>query len=62
VASHYKVDIKAVSMGNIVPDGVGDETVMNRADALAAPAADMLTDDFTDFLFPDVPAAGSPQA
>jgi hypothetical protein len=35
---------------------------MNRADALAATAADMLTEDFANFLFPDAPAAGGPQA
>jgi hypothetical protein len=35
---------------------------MDRADALAATAADMLAEDFADFLFPDAPAAGGPQA
>jgi hypothetical protein len=35
---------------------------MNRVDALAAPATDVLAEDFTDFLFPDAPVAGSPQA
>jgi hypothetical protein len=35
--------------------------VMNRADALAAPAADILTEDFMDFLFPDAPLAGAPK-
>jgi hypothetical protein len=29
---------------------------------LAATAADMLVEDFTDFLFPDAPTAGNPQA
>jgi hypothetical protein len=62
VASHYQVDFEAVSTGYVVPDGVDDETAMNRADALAASAADMLTEDFTDFLFPDAPAAGYLQA
>jgi hypothetical protein len=62
VASHYQVDFEAVSMGYIVLNGVDDETVMNRTDALAAPAIDMLAEDFTDFLFPDAPAAGGPQA
>jgi hypothetical protein len=62
VASHYQVDFEAVSTGYIVPDGVDDETVMNRADALAAPAADMLAEDFTDFVFPDAPVASGPQA
>jgi hypothetical protein len=36
--------------------------VMHRADALAASAADLLAEDFVDFLFPDAPAAGVPQA
>jgi hypothetical protein len=31
---------------------------MNRADALAAPAADILAENFMDFLFPDAPPAG----
>jgi hypothetical protein len=35
---------------------------MNRTDALAATAADMLAEDLTDFLFPDAPAVGDPQA
>jgi hypothetical protein len=35
---------------------------MDRADALAATAADMLVEDFTDFLFPDASAAGGLQA
>jgi hypothetical protein len=62
VASHYQLDFEAVSTGYIVPDGVDEETAMHRADALAASAADQLAEDFTDFLFPDAPAAGGPQA
>jgi hypothetical protein len=62
VASHYQVDFEAVSMGYVVSVGVDDEVAMNSADALAAPAADMLTEDFTEFLFPDAPAVGGPQA
>jgi hypothetical protein len=62
VASHYQVDFEAISTGYAVPVGVDDEVVMNRADALAAPAADMLAEDITDFLFPDAPVAGGPQA
>jgi hypothetical protein len=62
VASHYQVDFEAISMGYVVPDGIDDGVVMNRAHALAAPAADMLAEDFTEFLFPDAPAAGGPQA
>jgi hypothetical protein len=62
VASHYQLDFEVVSTGYIVPDDVDEETVMHRADALAASAADVLAEDFTDFLFPDAPAAGGPQA
>jgi hypothetical protein len=35
---------------------------MNRADAFAATAADMLAKDFADFLFADAPSAGDPQS
>jgi hypothetical protein len=62
VASHYQVYFEAVSSGYVVPVGVEDEVVMNHANALAATAADMLAEDFTDFLFPDAPGAGDPQA
>jgi hypothetical protein len=62
VASHYQVDFEAVSLGYVVPIGVEDEVVMDRANALAATIADMLTEDFTDFLFSDAPVAGGPQA
>jgi gentisate 1,2-dioxygenase len=62
VASHYQVDLEAVSTGYVVPVVVDDEVAMNRADALVAPAADILAEDFTDFLFSDAPAAGDPQA
>jgi hypothetical protein len=62
VASHNQVDFEGVFSDYVVPIGVEDEVVMNRADALTATDADMLTEDFTDFLFPDTPAAGGPQA
>jgi hypothetical protein len=61
VTSHYQVDLEAVSTG-YVPVGVDDEVVMNRADVLAAPAANVLAEDFTDFLFFDAPPAGGPEA
>jgi hypothetical protein len=35
---------------------------MNRVDTLVAPTADMLAEDFIDFLFLDAPATGGPQA
>jgi hypothetical protein len=62
VASHYQVDLEAVSTGYVVPVGVDDEVAMNGVDAIAAPAVDILAEDFTDFLFLDAPAAGDPQA
>jgi hypothetical protein len=62
VESHYQVDFEAVSSGYVDPVGVEDEEAMNRADALAATAADTLAEDFVDFLFLDAPGAGNPQA
>jgi hypothetical protein len=62
VASHYQVDFEAVSLGYVVPDGIEDEVAMDRVDVLATTAADMLAEDFTNFLSPDAPAAGGPQA
>jgi hypothetical protein len=62
VASHYQVDFEVVSSGYIIPVSVEDEVAMDCTDALAATAADMLAEDFTDFLFPYAPAAGGPQA
>jgi hypothetical protein len=62
VGSHYQVDFEAVSSGYVVPVGVEDEEAMNRADALAAPAAEAFAEDFMEFLFPDAPGADDPQA
>jgi hypothetical protein len=62
VASHYQVNFEAVSSGYVIPIGVEDEVAMDRADALAATAADTLTKEFMDFLFPDAPGASNPQA
>jgi hypothetical protein len=62
VASHYQVDFEVVSSGYVIPVGVEDEVAMSRADALAATAANMLAEDFVDFLFPDAPDARDPQA
>jgi hypothetical protein len=56
------VDFEAVSSGYIVPVGVEDEEAMNHADALAAPAANALAEDFMNFLFPDTPGVDDPQA
>jgi hypothetical protein len=62
VGLHYQVYFKAVSSGYVVPVGVEDEKEMNHADALAAPVADVLAEDFMEFLFPDAPGANDPQA
>jgi TolA-binding protein len=62
VGSHYQVNFEAVASGYVIPEGVEDEVVMERADALAAAAAETLAEDFEDFLFSDAPDAGEPQA
>jgi hypothetical protein len=62
VGLHYQVDFEAVSSGYVVPVGIEDEEAMNRVDALAAPAADAIAEDFMEFLFPDAPGADDPQA
>jgi hypothetical protein len=61
VVSHYQVNLEDVSTGYVVPVGIDGEVVMDRADALAAPATDILAEDFTDFLFPDAPPTGGPK-
>jgi hypothetical protein len=62
VVSHYQVNFEAVASGYVILEGVEDEVAMERADALAAAAAESLVEDFEDFLFPDAPDAGEPQA
>jgi hypothetical protein len=62
VVSHYRVDLEAISTGYVVPVGVDDEVEMNHVDTLAAPAANILTEDFMEFLFLDAPPAGGPEA
>jgi hypothetical protein len=62
VRSHYEVNLEAVASGYVVPEGIEDDVAMERADALAAAAVEMLAEDFKDFLFPDAPDAGEPQA
>jgi hypothetical protein len=61
VASHYQVDLEAISTGYVVPVGIDDEVAINRADTLAALAANVLAEDFLEFLFPDAPPAGGPE-
>jgi hypothetical protein len=62
VVSHYRVNIEAISTGYVVPFGVDDEVEMNRMDTLTAPTANILAEDFMEFLFPDAPPAGGPKA
>jgi hypothetical protein len=62
VRSHYEVDFEAVASGYVVPEGVEDEAAMELADALAADAAEALTEAFAEFLFPDAADADEPQA
>jgi hypothetical protein len=62
VRSHYEVNFEAVAEGYIVPEGVEDEVAMERADALAAEAADAFAEAFEDFLFPDAADADAPPA
>jgi hypothetical protein len=52
VASHYRVNLGAISTGYVVPIGVDDEVEMNRVDTLAALASHILAEDFMEFLFP----------
>jgi hypothetical protein len=62
VASHYRVNLGAISTGFVVPIGIDDEVEMNRVDALTAPAANVLIEEFMEFLFSDAPPAGGPEA
>jgi hypothetical protein len=40
---HYQVNLEVVSTSYVIPIGVDDEVALDRADALAAPSADILT-------------------
>jgi hypothetical protein len=62
VVSHYRVDVEAISTGYVVPVDVADEVEMNLVDTLVTPTANILTEDFMEFLFLDAPPAGGPQA
>jgi hypothetical protein len=62
VRSYYEVNFEAVASGDVVPEGVEDEVAMEQVDALAADAAETLTEDFLEFLFPDAADADTPQA
>jgi hypothetical protein len=61
VQSHYRVDVATLATGYIVADDLDDdgaEAEANRLYALAAPTADILTDDFEEVLFPNAPPSG----
>jgi hypothetical protein len=61
VQSHYRVNLGALSTGYVIPEGLdddGEEAEMNHVDLLAAPATDILTDDFMEILFPNAPSVG----
>jgi hypothetical protein len=62
VRSHYEVKFEAVASGYVIQEGVEDEVAMEQADALAADAAEALTEAFAQFLFPDAADADEPQA
>jgi hypothetical protein len=56
------VNFEAVASGHVVPKGVEDEVAMEHMDALAADAAEALTEAFEEFLFPDAADANEPQS
>jgi hypothetical protein len=62
VRSHYEVNFEAVAEGYVVLAGDEDEVAMEHVDALAADAAEALTEAFEEFLFPDAADADAPQA
>jgi hypothetical protein len=62
VRSHYEVNLEAVASGYVVSEGVEDEAAMEQANALAAEAADALSEAFSEFLFPDAADGDEPQA
>jgi hypothetical protein len=67
VQSHYRVNLMALAMGYIIPDGLDDdgaEAKANHLDALAAPATDILADDFMEILFQTLllPDPSSPES
>jgi hypothetical protein len=62
VRSHYEVNFEAVASGYVVSEGVEDEAAMEQADALATDTADVFTEAFAEFLFPNAANADEPQA
>jgi hypothetical protein len=62
VRSHYEVNLEAVALGYVVPQGVEDEAAMEQADALVADAAEALSEAFSEILFPDAADGDEPHA
>jgi hypothetical protein len=62
VRSHYEINFEAVAESYIVPEGVEEEVAMERVDALAADAAEVLAEAFEEFLFPDATDVDVPPA
>jgi hypothetical protein len=61
VQSHYQVNLAALATGYIVADDLDDDgaqAVADHLDALAAPAADILADDFEEVLFSNTAPPG----
>jgi hypothetical protein len=61
VQSHYLVNLVALATGYIIADDLDDDeaqAVADRFNALAAPAAAALADNFEEVLFPNPPPAG----
>jgi hypothetical protein len=62
VRSHYEVNLEVVASSYVVSEGIEDEAAMEQADALAADAAEALTEGFSEFLFPDAADGDEPHA
>jgi hypothetical protein len=60
VRSHYEINFEAVVEGYIILEGVEDEVAMERVDALAADAAEVLAEAFEEFMFPDAADVDAP--
>jgi hypothetical protein len=62
VQSHYLINLSALSTAYIVADDLDDDgaqAVVGCLDALTAPTAAALADDFEEVLFPNAPPARS---
>jgi hypothetical protein len=61
VQSQYQIDVAALATSCLVADDLDDdgaEAEVNRLDAIATPAADILANDFEEVLFPNTPPGG----